>query len=174
MRIGNANDFFRSCQVVSIVGIVLLVGLYIYGHIALNTPNAHYTTTPVSLREYDGGETLPPTAANIYYARARRGFMGFISMYRFDAPAADCIAHGKRLLKEKDSFWDVELTPITSPIKLLGTGYADSMGLSQVKWFDIETIRSGFVGHQDATDEHRLRTFWIDTDRGRFYFLSSD
>jgi hypothetical protein len=173
MRIGNANDFFRSCQVVSVIGILLIAGLWIYGQIALNTPSAHYTTTPVSLREYRGGEALPPSATNIYYANAHRGFIGFVTMYRFDAPAADCIAYGKRLLKEEGCFWDVELTPITPPVDPLGAGYTDSMGLSQVKWFDIETIRSGFIGHRDAGSQPRM-TFWIDTDRGRFYYDSSD
>ena len=90
-------------------------------------------------------------------------------MYRFDAPAADCIAYGKHLLKQgKDN-----LVALTTPPDPFRKSYFDAMGLSKVDWFDVETIRSGFEGHQEPSD-HPGMTFWIDTDRGRFYFFSSD
>jgi hypothetical protein len=173
MRIGNANNFFRACQAASIILGILLVGSCIAFRIGLDAPRASFTTTPIALREYRGNEALPPTSTNIYWATAGRGFVGFVDMYRFDAPPADCIAYGKRLLKKNDPFWDAELTPIVSSPEPMGTGYIDSMGLSQVKWFNIETVRSGFIGHRDAGSHPRM-TFWIDTDRGRFYYYSSD
>jgi hypothetical protein len=173
MRIGNVGHFFRACQVASIVFCILLVGFCIMFGISLNSPSADYTTTPVSLREYPGSEALPLTATNIYYANAHRGFVGFLTLYRFDASAADCITYGKRLLKENDPFWDAELIPIESPIDLMGTDYFNNMGLSEVHWFDIETIHTGFIGHRDAGPHPRM-TFWIDTNQGRFYYYSSD
>jgi len=178
MRLGNANDFFRACQVLCLIGVVLVVGCYIFGRIALNTPKTDYTTTPLSLSEFyrrshHGG--LPVTATNLFFASAQRGFVGFVDMYRFDAPAADCISYGKRFLQQFDKSQTPDLTPLKTSPKPIGSRYLEAMGLSKVDWFDVETIQSGFEGHREPSQSGRPgMTFWIDTNRGRFYFYSSD
>jgi hypothetical protein len=176
MRIGKVDNFFRGCHVVCLVGIVLLIGLCFLAKRAFDTPEADFTTAPLSLSEFynrsgrAGG--LPVTAMNLYYASAHRGH-GFVSMYRFDAPAADCIAYGRQLLEQRGAPKDAGLVALTASPDPLGKLGLDAMGLSKVDWFDVETIRSGFVGHQEPSTQPGMR-LWIDTDRGRFYFYSSD
>ncbi len=176
MRIGNTNDFFRACQVACLVGVVLVGGCFIIGKIGLDTPKTNFTTVPLSLREFydrSGSDGLPTTAANLFYAKAQRGFIGFVDMYRFDAPAADCIAYGKRLLQQNGNSNIPSMTPLTVHPDPMGMSYLNAMGLGQIKWFDVETIQSGFMGHREPSERPGM-TFWIDADRGRFYYYSSD
>lgn len=177
MRVGNAKDFFRACQIVGIAGIVLIIGLYIFGQWDLNTPEADFTITPLSLSAFYNRSShsgLPATATNLYYASAHRGFVGFVDMYRFDAPAADCIAYGKRLLQQGNA-QDIGLVALTASPDPFGKSSFDAMGLSKVNWFDVETIKSGLEGHREPSPSGQPgMTLWIDTDRGRFYFSSSD
>lgn len=94
-----------------------------------------------------------------------------MTLYRFDAPVLDCIAYGKRLLQQNDSSDATDLIPLKSSPEPIGG--LDHMGLEKVGWFDVETVRSGFEGHQ-VRSAYPKGVFWIDTDRGRFYFWESD
>ncbi len=178
IRAKNVDRFFRACGIVCLVGVVIIVGCLILVTSSFNTPKADYTTMPLSLSDFysrsgeEGG--LPATATNLYYANSVVGFTGFVKIYRFDAPVADCVAYGKKLLKTGDAN-DTKLTVLSSPPDPIGRGSLDHMGLAKVDWLDVETIRSGFTGHRDATKSGQpSMTFWIDADRGRFYFYSSD
>jgi hypothetical protein len=168
---------WRVAHIACITLLVLLIGLFIYGQIALNTPESDFTAKPLSLHEFRSrsshGADVPATATNFYYATAHRGFVGFVDMYRFDAPLADCIAHGKQLLQQNGGQKAPGLVALTEPPQPFGKGCLDAMGLSKVDWFDVETIRSGFSARREPASQPGM-TFWIDADRGRFYFYSSD
>jgi hypothetical protein len=173
MRFGNRDDFFRACRVAAIIVGVLLIGFCGFFYWGLDQPKADYTITPLSAF----GRGLPLTATNYYYANSSIGFAGFLQLYRFDAPAADCIAYGKHLLEKTGGSVNAGLTVLTPPVNNpVSERNFKQMGLSEVKWFDIETIKSGFEGHRDASAESAQpgMAFWIDTERGRFYFQSSD
>jgi hypothetical protein len=177
MRIGNVGHFFRACQVACIVLGILLVGSCIAFKIGIGIPKADYTIAPVSYGEFCEHSHLngvPLQATNLYYAHSQAGFVGFVEMYRFDAPATDCVTLGERLLRSRSASKDAKLAPLKAAPDPLQGNYLDRMGLAKVNWFDVDTIRSGFVGHQDVSEGLPSRTFWIDTDRGRFYYYSSD
>ena len=172
------SDFFRACQVACLILFVLVVGCYVAFYIGINTPKAKFTTEPLSLSEFYkrsghlGG--LPTAATNVFYVGSRVGFTGFVNLYRFDAPAADCISYGKRLLQENRASQPAELIPVKAPPEPISRRFLDGNGLAKaVDWFDVETVRSGFEGHLEWSDRPRA-TFWIDTERGRFYYFSSD
>jgi hypothetical protein len=181
MKVGGAKDFFRASVVVCAVSAVGIGGFYAVCRYFMGAPEADFTTAAITLREfYDRGGRgdLPSAATNVFYARSHRGLSGFVDMYRFDAPLPECIEFGQRLLREHDRkpTETVELAALKSPPAPLGRRYIDTMGLSKVRWFDIDTIRSGYLGHRDASaDPPRAKMgFWIDGDRGRFYYYSSD
>jgi hypothetical protein len=178
MRSVNKGVFWRVCRIPLIVFLVLLLCAIFTSPFWLNSPKADYTVTPLSLIDFynrSGVSGVPATATNLYYAHAQAGFSGFVEIYRFDAPVADCIAYGERLLKLHADSKDATLVFLASPPDPIGRNYLDNMGLAKVDWIDVETIRSGFTGHRDATESGQpSMTFWIDGDQGRFYFYSSD
>jgi hypothetical protein len=148
--------------------------------------NATYTTQPVSLAEFKSrfGDTkldLPPSASRIYYAQSCGTLRGWTQAYRFDAPAADCIAYGNKLLdrckaEAKKAQYpldpDTTLLPLTTSPPPIEKAMLNQMGLSSVDWCDVETVREGFVGQECPPWSNG--TFWIDSDRGRFYYFFAD
>ncbi|MCE5302393.1 MAG: hypothetical protein LLF97_04690 [Planctomycetaceae bacterium] len=168
-----------------LIGLVLVGGCWIVGYINLCNPHPDFTTTPLSLADFNGRFPhaeelkLPRSAANIFYAQSCGGFQGWTQLYRFDAPVSDCIAFGNRLLQENrfapqqpDAPKVSDMTPLTSSPAPIKKEALEAMGLGKVDWFDVETIRSGFEGQVGSMSPNGM--FWIDMDRGRFYFYSLD
>jgi hypothetical protein len=181
MRVGGPAKFFRAMEILCLVGLVLIpCCLFVVGWMTIGRPHAEFTNEPLSLPEFyersghEGG--LPVTATNLFYARSTVGFRGMIRLYRFDAPVADCIAYGKHLLEQNGQA--PELTPFTpsrEPPETPDAAGRDKSGLGQVDWFDAKTIRTGLVGLRKANPAKCPRAkFWIDTERGRFYFSEWD
>jgi hypothetical protein len=175
IRVGGPSEFFRAIQILALVCLALVVGCWFLAQYEIGRPHAKFTAEPLSLHEFyersghQGG--LPAKASNLFYAHSNAGFTGFVFMYRFDAPAADCVAYGKHLLEQRGS--KTELAPLRSSPEPICRSFREAMGLGEVDWFDVETIQSGFEGNMEPSTRPGSH-FWIDTDRGRFYFWSSD
>ncbi len=184
----------RLLKVISWVigGMVVLVGgCFVVGQIGVFLPGTRLTDRPLSLSEFNrefGGEDLPDSASNIWYANAATGGRsGVVILYRFDAPFEDCIAHANLLIERNnkaygpDLQFGKDLIPIDSELIPIGKDvlYRDSerilrdnemlkrLGLSKVDWFDIENIANGLTVGRPMSHPSR---FWIDTDRNRFYY----
>lgn len=170
--------FFSGCQIASIVGLVLVGGCWVVGYISLGSPHPYFTTTPLSLADFNSRFPhadelqLPRSATNIFWAHSNRGFTGTMTLYRFDAPVSDCVAYGKRLLQQNDASHTTNLMPLTSSPAPIEREILEAMGLTKIDWFDVETIRSGFEGQACRLSPPGM--FWIDTDRGRFYVYVTD
>ncbi len=158
-----------------------LLALYVVGCVMIMIPPPEYTTEPLSLaetRQRFGEVDLPASATQIYYARSSAGFVGWLELYRFDAPLADCLAHGRHLLEKNQELARHDgrteaatLAPLTAPPDFPHEDMLGAMRLSAVQWFDVETIQAGMEGHIPTIVNG---VFWIDTKRGRFYYVTSD
>jgi len=165
--------------------LLIIVGFIGAAWVAVKIPHAEFTTEPLSFSEFrdqfpEAKLDLPASVTRILYAQSYVGVRGFVRMCRFDAPSPDCIAYGKGLLQRcKQSAKDrrereavaTDLVPLTtSPPPMDRQSLSDS-GLEKVDWFDVDTVRSGFLGRESHGGNG---TFWIDTDRGRFYYFWAD
>lgn len=177
IRFGGVEGFFLALKVGCLILFVLFVGFIVVFNIGIGYPSAEYTTTPLSLSEFysrshqSGG--LPTTATNLFCAYSNVGFTGFVEIHRFDSPTTECIKHAETLLHRIRPSKATKLTPLTTSPQSV-RHCLDNMGLKEVTWFDIETIHSGFEGHLEAADATPAVTVWVDSERGRFYYFSSD
>ena len=152
------------------------------GFITVIRPRADFTTEPLSRPAFInrfGDIGLPQSATNILYASSRvsMGFAG-ARLYRFDGPVADCVAYGEKLIRENnqqverpDDFAPTALAPLTAPPERVQKEILGAYGLKKVDWFDVHTVRSGYEGRGPP---YALAHFWVDTDRGRFYYYWTD
>jgi hypothetical protein len=168
------SGFFLGCQIACLILLALVVAFWI----AINTPKAKFATEPLSLVEFykRSGHLsgLPSAATGVFYVGSRTGPSSFRDLYRLDAPAADCISYGKNLLHENRPSKPADLVPLRASPDLRADIPSGATSLARaVDWFEIESVRSGFVGHLEWPDRPTA-TFWIDTERGRFYYFSSD
>ncbi|MEN6451081.1 MAG: hypothetical protein ABFC96_11365 [Thermoguttaceae bacterium] len=172
--------FLGTIRIATAIGLVVIVGCFIIGEIGISIPKADYTTTPLTLSEFESrfphDIQLPKTATNLFYASSQCGFTGFVRLYRFDAPVADCLAYGRQLLLKNDPTKKPEMPRMKSHPDGVSRDFLGGMGLSKVNWFDVEAMQSGFEGRREPSTQTAQpgMSFWIDADRGRFYFYSSD
>jgi hypothetical protein len=176
---------FGRWQIARLTILLLFIGCCIASCIAFCSARPDFTTTSLSLDDFkkrfpDADELrLPRSAKNILYGQSSVGLRGWLQLYRFDAPVSDCITFGRQLL-EKNRLSPlqppdpkvVDLIPLASSPVPIDTEPLRWMGLSDVDWFDVESVHAGFEGHVESLAPHGV--FWIDTDRGRFYFYSID
>ena len=145
-----------------------------------NTPKTRITEQPMSRSDYiaDFGNTnLPVSASNIWIASSSVGMGGRARLYRFDAPYSDCLAYAAQLIRRSNSNSDsnhqasTELLTISDPPSPIQSRMMQAYGLETLDWFDVETVRNGFTGRGPPLG---LSSFWIDTDRNRFYYYWTD
>jgi hypothetical protein len=146
-------------------------------------PNPTVTDEPLSYQAFTNThhgsiESLPPSAHKIRFATSSVGLGGRALLYRFDAPVADCIAYGEGLIatngltaSKREAFRFPMRTDFTSSHDPVDIGFLRHYGLSEIEWFDVETITSGFRGFGPPSGLSRL---WIDTVRGRVYYYWTD
>ena len=167
----------------AVAGVSMLIGIVVaLGFVCLlsmsGIPDVQTSEHPQAYAEakplFSG---LPSTASNILSARASVGMGGRASLYRFDAPADDCLAHAQLLINRSNGNSDsnhqvsTELIAITASPEPLAANMRRAYGLEKVDWFDVENVRNGFTGHGPPSG---LSSFWIDTDRNRFYYYWTD
>jgi hypothetical protein len=158
--------------------IALAVFLYFAVPYGLSRPSASYIKTPLTRQEFQRQfgtiGNLPDSATNIFVAKSSVGFTGFMQLYRFDAPLGDCLEHGKHLsqinrLNETGEMVTLESSPVP-----ISQSMWEGFSLSDVDWFDIDNIQTGFECHLPADSGRPAVSFWIDANRKRFYYFSSD
>jgi len=167
--------------VVLLVVALIVGGCFVAGLVTITTPQTNITKAPMPRHEFVaefGMTNLPISASNICYASASAG-MGFAGarMYRFDAPADDCISYGQYLTGESSRSSDsnhqvnAQLQAISTPPQPISPQMRKAYGFEGVEWFDVETVRTGLEGRGPPTG---LSCFWIDTERNRFYYYWTD
>ncbi len=163
----------------------VLIGLAIMGVVALVILMQHPWTDsalqPITQAEFTNRFSrfpLPSTATNVLYASASVGLAGRALLYRFDAPASDCLRYAQSLIEvnNRDNArpeWRVapNLIALTSPPAPAERTVLQSYGLERIEWWDVQNVRAGFSGHASPSG---LATFWVDTGRGRFYYYWTD
>ena len=98
-------------------------------------------------------------------------------LYRFDAPATDCLTYAQQLISSSNSNSDsnhqvsTELVTISAPPEPLAANMRRAYGFEKLDWFDVEYTHSGFTGRGPPMG---LSLFWVDTDRNRFYYYWTD
>lgn len=143
---------------------ILAIPLFIIW--SLFFPHKSQTSGPVSLRDADGCPIpLPPEARNIQYYKYSH-WIEFREFVRFEASAEVCKSHvAKVVAKWRESHGDYvapgPLEPISDSVDSYKTAPA---------WFDVSSIKSGFHANGNSSTP----TFWIDTDRGVFYYKMTD
>jgi len=144
-------------------------------------PHAEFTTEPMPLAEFTNrfeDIKLPASATSILYARSSAGLGGRAMLYRFDAPVSDCVSYARRLTEITDGQSEsaqrgaaTNLVAVLSPPPPIQKHLLRNYGLGDVRWFDCENIRAGFSGRGSPNS---LASFWIDTERRRFYYYWTD
>ncbi|MGB0578288.1 MAG: hypothetical protein ACPGVU_01175 [Limisphaerales bacterium] len=122
---------------------------------------------------------MPTSARRIYTASSSVGMAGRASRYRFDAPVADHVAYFERLI-DTNKLTAVEPARITflprthitnSPNPIDRAALAGDMVLTNLTWFDVETISKGLHGSGPPQGLGRL---WADMAEGRVYYYWTD
>ena len=122
-------------------------------------------------------QMLPSTASNIWTASASVGMGGRARLYRFDAPNSDCLAYAAQLITKSNGDSDTnhqvstKLFAISDPPSAIEARMKKVYGLETIDWFDVETIRTGFTGRGPPSG---LSSFWVDTEKHRFYYYWTD
>jgi hypothetical protein len=175
------NRFLKIFLGVVLGGMLLVGGCFIAGLVMINTPQTRITKQPMPRPAFvaEFGMThIPVSASNICYASSSLG-MGFAGaqLYRFDAPARDCLSYAKILIElgNRNSSSNDQVSTELGAISISPDPVRDNVlkayGFETVDWFDVENIRNGFTGRGPPSG---LSTFWIDTDRNRFYYYWTD
>ena len=157
----------------------ILVGVALFGFLFLpDQPNVQTLPRTLTYAEAQSQyKALPVTASNVWSARSSVGMGGRAHLYRFDAPAKDCMAYANELISQSNSNSDTNhqvstnLIAISSAPDPVQPEMMKAYGLETLDWFDVETVRNGFTG---CGPPYGLSSFWIDTDRGRFYYYWTD
>ena len=172
------NRLFRAIQIACGLMIVLAAFMYFAVPFGLSLPTAQYIKTPLTRqqfqRQFGTISQLPDSASNIFFAKSSVGFTGFVELYRFDAPVEDCLEHAKYLSQVNRPKAKEEVIPLESNPQPISQRFLKAYGLEELDWFDIENIPTGFEGHLPVDDGRPAISFWIDANRGRFYYFSSD
>lgn len=142
-------------------------------------PHATYSKQPVSLKEFTDqlGIQPPPTATNFLFAKSYVGVRCHARFYRFDAPVADCLSYARELIALNQQGSDTEhqvtndLQTLASPPAPIEAASLRLHGHGAIRWFDIENISTGYVGSEPVDVR---ASFWVDTERGRFYYCWTD
>jgi len=167
-----------------IIAGILIAGLLtcvIYVIVVMFWPHIHVTKRPLSLSEFRqefGDSDLPNSAGNINFASSSVGLGGRARIYRFDAPVQDCLEYARQQIKQSNSQpgpgGQVPTEPAAisaHPEPIDHSSLRSAYGLRDTSWFDIENIQHGFEGRGPP---YGLSQFWIDSDRGRFYYYWTD
>ena len=157
---------------------VVFVGNGIY---RFSRPQVEATSRPLTLAEFRdqyGHEALPQSASNIWYAHSSVGLGGRASLYRFNAPAADCVAYAKQIMSKGGVDRQTgKATPLllvelkVSPDAIQHKFLKEAYGLDTAGWFDVECIKEGWEGRCSPSG---LGHLWVDGKRGRFYYYWTD
>ncbi len=156
-----------------------LAGIGLLGLVA-GCSHAEFTNQPMSLAQFTNqfsGINLPVSATNIFFARSGVGLGGRALLYQFDAPVSDCLGYAQQLIELNNREADRPEWRVTTNLVVLTTtpriekGTLRAYGLSKIGWFDLENIRAGFSGRAGPSG---LASFWVDTERGRFYYYWTD
>jgi hypothetical protein len=164
-----------------IIGVCLAPFVLMFGSFAyvMFVPHPSVPETPLAYMEFTNRYPehiagLPSSASNIYLASSSVGLGGRAHLYRFDAPVADCIQFGERLIADNGlSPAEIEVfhfplrTDFTVNPDAVDMAFLRAYGLGGIQWFDVETISRGFSGFGPP---HGLAYFWIDAIRGRVYY----
>lgn len=164
-------------------GLLLIVAYFVAVQIRIRTPVTKVTSAPVSRSEFTnrfGDIDLPLSATNILAASSSVG-MGFAGafLYRFDAPAEDCQSFAASLMDKNNQETSSESQMVNTnlvvfkvnPAPILSEMLKTAYGLKELAWFDVDNIKSGLHG-QCPPGGRGL--FWIDLERGRFYYYWTD
>ena len=175
------NKFIKIFLGVVLGGVLLVGGCFIAGVVMIHTPQTRITKQPMPrpafVAEF-GMTNIPVSASNICYASASLG-MGFAGarLYRFDAPIEDCLSYAQVLidLNNRNSSSNDQVSAELGAIFVSPDPVQDNVlkayRFADVDWFDVENIRNGFTQRGPPSG---LSTFWIDTDRNRFYYYWTD
>ena len=169
-------EAWRWMQVWSLLGTIAICVWLGWG---MFWPHATFCKQPVSLEEFTDqlGIKPPPSATNLFFAKSSVGIAGRASLYRFDAAVGDCLSYAQELIalgqKEADPMHQATnglqaLTNRPAPIDLR---FLRHYGLSAIRWFDIESIRTGYTGFAPPA---LMAESWVDAERGRFYYYWTD
>ena len=119
-------------------------------------PQTDFTDKPITLIEFTNRITsinLPVTATNIFYACSGVGLGGRALLYRFDAPANDCLSYAQHLIESNNRQADrpewrapTNFVALTTPPSPIVKETLRSYGLSSIKWCDVESVKSGYSG----------------------------
>lgn len=167
----------------AVIGVAILMGIVVgVGFVWLlsisGRPNVEIADHALTYEEAKSSyQLLPSSAGNIWSARSSVGMGGRAHLYRFDAPAQDCVAYANELISRSNSNSDsnhqvsTELLAISDSPDPVLPDMIQAYGFDTLDWFDVETVRNGFRGHGPPSG---LSSFWIDTDRNRFYYYWTD
>lgn len=121
---------------------------------------------------------LPQTARAIHLAASSVGFGGRVHLYRFDAPAPDCVAFGEGLIAtngmtkaRRDSISFPLRADLTNSPAPVDVRFLSNYGLENIDWFDVETITNGFRGFAPSLG---FGMVWVDAGKGRVYYYWTD
>ena len=172
----------RSSPMKRLFTVAIWVSVGVLGlAVGCSRPNADYTDHSITLTEFTNRITsiiLPVAATNIHYARSAVGLGGRALLYRFDAPLNDCLSHAQHLIEINHSEADrpewhapTNLVALSSPPHPIVRETLRPYGLSSIRWCDVESVRSGFRGRAGPSGR---ASFWVDTERERFYYFWTD
>jgi hypothetical protein len=162
------------------LALVWCFGVLVAPTVGCKRSNVEFTARPITLSEFTNqfaGFNLPLTASNLYYARSSIGLGGRALLYRFDAPVEDCLSYASQFLRSTASnapsgrSVTSDLAALTKTPSPVPSEKLRAYKLGGVAWFDIENVTAGFSG---VAGQGSGASFWIDSGRGRFYYLWTD
>lgn len=134
-----------------------------------------YTNNPTEAATATLAQSLPKTAANIYYSRCSKGMGGRLLIYRFSAPVADLKLHASA---EFGAHWDKPLPKITpnsaSPFTFKDVAIIHSIYQIDADWILPPSDAIGTVYESaDGQRSHRP-TIFVDETNQVLYFWMTD
>ena len=172
-----SNERLRSITVGCLTGVLGTIVFMAIAFIVMlwraNQPIVSETLVPQSRQQslqVPWCQTLPPTATDVYFARASVGMGGRFYAYRFSAPLMDLQTHA---MKEFAAHSD-PLTPTVVPGQPFDIDVAflrNSYGVN-LNWIDPAQIGPCTV-FRDA-DSHGSPSIYVDETNSVLYFIFTD
>lgn len=116
---------------------------------------------------------FPEAARNIQFATCSRGF-AYEWLVKFEAPVSVCEQHVDEVLKHHDMPWNSSGMPKQEALGAEESDHVEYSEFGMLKptpWFDPDSIkRCLHVGRPGCSTPE----FWIDREKGVFYFRLTD
>ena len=162
LKIALWSALFGTLGVAIVFG--LLTAIFFYEMRTVITYHSDPPLTVTEARQLHCPIPLPDSAKNIQFAYACGGLQAFEILVRFEALPPVCRAHFQALTNSSPA----NLRPINS---VSSRAVTDMFNAGKTSWFDIQNIVHGETKDNTPYDN---KHFWIDDDRGVFYYNDCD